>query len=459
MKKGKNNKKLYMGVDVGGTKILAALVKQSGAVAARKRRPTPRDVSPEAVLLAIMEVMDELLAEEEIDKKSLRAVGMAVPGVVDPEEGKIVVTPNMNLSGLEAVSHIRERFDAPVVLGNDVNFGTQGERWLGAARFASSAVGIFVGTGIGGGIIEDGRLVRGSREAAGEIGHIVMSIDGPVCGCGNRGCLEALASRSAIEREIRQAIAKGRKSILTRIAGKDLEIIRSRMLNQALQQGDKLVTEVVRGAAQMLGYACLTVRRLLDPEVIVLGGGVIEACGDFMMPIIEQVVSTDALPGARGGGRIVRSVLGDDAVVLGAVAAAQEHIGRQPMQVAAKSLPKYPKIDATKLGEVVIDGRTYRQDVYIRADGRIKARNKTGVQKRYGTSHEIGPEEVKKICKKNPEILIIGTGQKGMAGFTAEGQEMLRRKGIACLSLPTPQAIREYNRIKGRKAMLIHVTR
>jgi len=219
-----------MGVDVGGTKVLAALVKPEGVVAARKRKPTPRGVTPQECVMFIMQVLEDLLDSQGIAARELKAIGLAVPGVVDPDAGTVVVTPNMNLSGLEVVKVMEDRFRVPVALGNDVNMGTLGEKWLGAARDANSAVGIFVGTGIGGGIVINGELVRGGREAAGEIGHILMEVGGPLCGCGNRGCLEAFASRSAIERQLREAVASGQRTILTKIAGKDLKVIKSSVL-------------------------------------------------------------------------------------------------------------------------------------------------------------------------------------------------------------------------------------
>ena len=159
--------------------------------------------------------------------RNSRAMGVAIPGVVDPELGRIVVTPNMTLTGVALGSHLEARFHVPVALGNDCNLGALGETWLGSARRASSALGIFVGTGIGGGFVRKGKLWRGAREAAGEIGHIVMQIGGPKCGCGNHGCLEALASRTAIENQLRAAVGAGRQTVLTELLGGDLQVIRS----------------------------------------------------------------------------------------------------------------------------------------------------------------------------------------------------------------------------------------
>jgi len=322
----RSKEKLYLGVDVGGTKILAALVRPCGTIVARERCDTPRGASPRDTLKAILAAMKGALAEGDAESDDLAAIGLAIPGVVDPDRGRVVVTPNMNLTGVAVRAAVRKSFDVPVAVGNDVNLGTLGEKWLGAARGAASVVGIFVGTGIGGGVIVEDRLVRGAREAAGEIGHIVMLPGGPRCGCGNRGCLEAVASRSAIERELRKAMAAGRRTVLRKLVGGAKGPIKSKLLKRALKAKDPVVTEVMRRASQFLGYACLTVRHLVDPDIIVLGGGVVEACGDFVVPIVQKIVASDALPGARRGGEIVRSALGDDAVALGAVAMAQELI-------------------------------------------------------------------------------------------------------------------------------------
>ena len=178
---------------------------------------------------------------------------------------------------------------------------------------------------------------------------MIMHLGGPKCGCGNHGCFEALASRTAIERDIREAIAAGRTSVLTELAGGDLSVIRSGMIRKALEVEDELVTGVMRRAAEVLGYACVNVRHLIDPEAIVLGGGVIEACSDFIMPIVENIVGLDPLPGAREGGRVLLSALGDDAVVLGAVAAARKRVRRSPFKKRFFVKPKYPEISRARL--------------------------------------------------------------------------------------------------------------
>ena len=207
--------RLYLGVDIGGTKVQASLVEESGQTLQRERYRTPRDSGPEPVLLGIEKAIEEVLAKGVVRPKDLTAIGVAVPGVVDPDSAQVIVTPNMSLSGVKIGSHLEGKFRVPIAVGNDCNLGALGEKWLGSARQADSLVAILVGTGIGGGYVQKGKLWRGARESAAEIGHIVMQIDGPTCGCGNRGCLEALASRTAIERDVRQAVAGGRSSVLS----------------------------------------------------------------------------------------------------------------------------------------------------------------------------------------------------------------------------------------------------
>ncbi len=457
----KDSQRLYLGVDVGGTKVQACLVEECGTVLERKRAATPRDGGPEAVLATLDQVIAALLQSVDSRKngrRRLAAMGVAVPGVVEPDSGRVIVTPNMNLTGVMLGDHLEQQFGLPVAIGNDCNLGALGEKWLGSARKARSVVAILVGTGIGGGFVRKGKLWRGAREAACEIGHMVMQIGGPNCGCGNQGCLEALASRSAIERQIREAVAAGRETVLTNLCQGDLSVIRSSLLRTALESGDALTVEVLRKAAEVLGYACLTVRHLIDPEVIVLGGGVMEACGDFIFPIVEQIVSSDRLPGAREGGRVLLSALGDDAVVLGAVAIARRIVGRNPFKKYLAVLPQYPKLQYKKPGGLVANGKNYQGDVHVLVDGKIKSRDKQLAKRLHGSSHVIGTKELEELCRGGPELLVVGAGAEGKIELTDEARQFLERRAIDLVVLPTPGAVETFNRAPKRKAALIHVT-
>ncbi len=456
MSKSKKDVKLYLGIDVGGTKTLAALVQSSGKILARRRAPTPRG-APEETLATVVETIQELLAESGADRDLLRGIGIAVPGIIGPD-GEIVVTPNLNLSGFDMRPRLEREFNLPVALGNDVNLGTLGEQWLGAAAFADSAVGIFVGTGIGGGIIFDGKLVLGHRGAAAEVGHMRLLPGGPLCGCGGHGCLEALASRTAIERDLRDAIAQGRQTRLTELAQGDLSVIRSNVLKKALGEGDPLVHEVVTRAAETLGAACLQIRLLMDPEVIILGGGVLEACKFFILPIVQKVVAGDVFANSLPGGRIVTAALGDDAVVLGAVALARKLAGRSPFKRRYAVAPRYPEIVRASVGEITVGRKTYRRDVYIPVNGKPKKRGKSLCREHDGQPPIIHPKELQKVCRGGPEILFVGAGKEGKVELSQEAQRYLTQRAIRCEVLPTAQAVEAYNRSKQRKAALMHVS-
>jgi len=450
---------LYIGVDVGGTKILAALVTHGGHVVARKRMPTPRNTKGEQVVTVIGDVVSVLLTEAGVDHTRVRGMGLAIPGMLAPDEGKVVLTPNMTLSGLRVAPALQKRLKLPVVMGNDVNLGTLGEAWLGAARDAASAVGIFVGTGIGAGVIIDRKLVTGYRNAAGEIGHIMMQIGGPECGCGNRGCLEAIASRTAIERDIRAAIQAGKKSIVSKLTGGDLAVIKSNVLSRALKQDDDVVTGILRRASEMLGFACLTVRHLLDPELIVLGGGVIEACGSFVLPIIEQIVRLHSLPGSRDKNVIVASKLGDDAVVLGAVALARsqvEHALELPREPGVR--PAHgPHISCAARG-VTIDGVGWKGDVVVRASGRVKAGSIALATTPDGFVL-LRAKALAKLCKEKPQTLIIGTRKPERFALSPKADTWLQDNGITRHVCSIAEAVALYRQTDAPHVLFIHQAR
>jgi glucokinase len=457
--KPKQPEEFYLGVDVGGTKILAVLADQAGTVLARRRSPTPRDVPPEATVKAIQRVINDVLRDGGLPATRLRGIGIAVPGVVDPAAGNIVTTPNMNLSGVALGSLLQKKFHVPVFLENDVNLGVLGEAWLGAARGAESAIGIFVGTGIGGGIVIDGQLVTGYRNGAAEIGHMVVQVGGPLCGCGNRGCLEALASRTAIERDIREAIGNGRPSVVRKLTNDDQKVIRSNVLKKALKQDDPLVAEVLRKASETIGYACLTLRHVLDPEYIVLGGGVVEACGNFMLPIIEQIVNLHSMPGARENNPIVASKLGDDAVALGGVALVKTVQAADERARTGKGVPRENAVPVVHYdqssGAFLVGEKPVEGSMYIRADGKIKTLKVKSDKKGARVTHALGVKELKKVCKKGPDRLFIGTRKNSRMALTEDGEAFLKERNVTVRILPCASAVKAYNGAVGHKSLLL----
>jgi len=315
-----------IGMDLGGTKILAAVVDEDGRIVAEAKVKTRPEKGPDAVIERMAEAAREAVHRLKLGWDGIRGVGVGAPGPVDPDAGVVHHMPN--LPGWEEVplaSQLGQSLGVPVFLENDVNLGTLGEHVLGAGRGTKDMVGIFVGTGTGGGLILDGKLHSGYRHAAAEIGHMILLADGPVCGCGKRGCAEALASRTAIERDIWLGVAAGRNSLIPELTGGDPEQLTSGVLAHAMREGDPLVSEVVARAQWYLGLLTASIVNLVDPEMVVFGGGLVEALGEeFLDPIRVTarqyfIQQTDA-----GKVGIVTAKLGDRAGVLGAAALARQ---------------------------------------------------------------------------------------------------------------------------------------
>lgn len=317
-------KKFYIGVDVGGTKIAAGLVSPGGEILGWEKASTPRAKSAAEVMKVIVRAVRDVISDAGLKARRLKAIGIGVPGLVDAESGRVLVAPNIPIAGYPIAAELERRFGVPVAIGNDVNLGVLGERWRGSGRGVENFIGLFPGTGVGGGVVCGGRLILGAHGAAAELGHIVLDPKGPRCGCGANGCLEAYASRTAMERDIRAGVKAGERSDIVALNGGGLEQIKSKVLARALRHRDPLVTRVLRAAAERMGDGCVTLRHCFDPELFILGGGVIEACGDFMLPIVRKRLAADRLFRGIGACPVTRSRLGDDAVVLGAVALARD---------------------------------------------------------------------------------------------------------------------------------------
>jgi glucokinase len=314
-----------LGMDLGGTKILAAIVGADGHIAAETKAKTRGREGPDAVIGRIADTAREAVRKARLSWDEIRAIGIGAPGPMNPETGVVYNPPN--LPGWDEIAlgpRLAEALGVPVAVENDVNLGTLGEFALGAGRGTRDMVGIFVGTGVGGGLILDGALRSGFRHAAAEVGHMIVLADGPVCGCGKRGCLESVASRTAIERDIRLGLAAGRQSAIPKLM-KGRGRMSSGVLAKALLSGDPLVSEVLGKAQWYLGLHVASVVNLVDPEMIVLGGGVVEALGDgFLEPVRltarqYYIQQTDAEKV-----RIVAAQLGDLAGVLGAAVLARQ---------------------------------------------------------------------------------------------------------------------------------------
>ncbi|MBN1565489.1 MAG: ROK family protein [Anaerolineae bacterium] len=332
MAKSKNDPQFMLGIDLGGTKILAAVVDEQGRILGTAKRKTHAEHGADEVINRIANAAEKAVQKAHLDLSMIEAVGIGAPGVADHNTGVLEFAPNLpDWFNVPVGPRLQKMLGVPVFLENDVNVGTFGEAEAGAGRGYKSVVGVFPGTGIGGGIVLDGKLWRGARNAAAEIGHMTMMIDGPLCGCGRRGCIEALASRTAIERDIWGEIRGGRASIITDLVDPDDPTIRSGVLAEALAAGDAVVTTVMERAGYHLGVFTGSVVNAIDPGCVIYGGGLIEACGDFLMPLIREHAYRHLLrPVAPEHLPILVAELGDNAAVIGSAllarAAIQERV-------------------------------------------------------------------------------------------------------------------------------------
>ncbi len=324
----KKSKLPYVGVDLGGTKILAAVISHKGEVLGEAKNATRAEEGPEVVIARVAETVQQAAGAADLPLKKVGGVGVGAPGVVDTDKGVVRFAPNLTFwQEVPLAKKLKKQLDCPVVIGNDVDVATYGEYALGAGARCRNVVGIFPGTGIGGALILDGRLHKGARGSASEVGHMVLVADGPICGCGRQGCAEAVASRTAIERDLWNAIRFGRQTVLTDKV-KEGERIRSGVLAEAARAGDTLVCETLTRTARYLGLLAGSLVNLIDPEMIVFGGGLIVACAEWMMPTIRGVAREHFINTLDADKvRIEVATLGDYAGVLGAAMLAQDTFG------------------------------------------------------------------------------------------------------------------------------------
>jgi glucokinase len=325
--------KIYaLGIDLGGTKVLASVVDiTSGDVIASVRKRTKAEKGQDFISKRTVELARQALDEAKLPNGSeIVAVGVGAAGQIDRKAGVILDAPNLGVTDLNLGELLGKEFDKPVAVGNDVEVATVGELYYGSGRGFNNFVCIFIGTGIGGGIVRNGQMYTGLTGTAGEIGHVPIVAGGRICGCGNRGCLEAYASRTAITRAIMAEIHHGRKSVLSDEAELQLKegetIIRSGLLANAIKQDDALTIEIVTEAADYLGYGLGGVINFYNPECVILGGGVIEAI-DLLYERASNRALTVALSQPARKTKIMRTKLGDFSGVVGAACLAAEGAG------------------------------------------------------------------------------------------------------------------------------------
>ncbi len=309
-----------LGVDLGGTKLIAAVISSEGEIVAREYRSTRAEEGPEGVVERIFDAINRVVSLARVETSALGGVGIAAAGALDMERGVITASPNLpGWKNIPLRDIMEKRLGIRTFLLNDANAAALGEHRFGVGRGVDDLVYITVSTGIGGGLIIGGKIYSGICGSAGEIGHMTIDVNGPRCRCGNIGCLETLASGTALAMEARERIAHGAKTSMLELAGGEPGDITAKTVSEAARGGDPVALELVSRAGSYLGVGMVNLINIFNPEMIIVGGGM-SRMGDMLLDPAREVVRERAFRLPADAVRIVISELGDDAGVLGAAA-------------------------------------------------------------------------------------------------------------------------------------------
>jgi glucokinase len=318
MHKTKNSKLPVLAIDLGGTKIAAALIAPDNRVMDKAHSPTLAAEGLQPVINRIFSTIDRLLSQGNTSPAQLYGIAIAAAGAIDTSKGLVTSSPNLpGWINVPLRDMVGKRYGVNTCLLNDASATALAEHRMGAGKGTSNLIYITVSTGIGGGIIINGELYSGTSGCAGELGHMTIDANGPECSCGNRGCLEVLASGKAVAIEAKRRIKEGEKSQITDIVSGDLEAITAERIALAAQDGDRLATEVISRAAGYLGAGMVNLVNIFNPEMIIVGGG-LSKMGELLLAPAREVVRERAFPLSAGAVRIVTGKLGDDGGLLGA---------------------------------------------------------------------------------------------------------------------------------------------
>ena len=326
---GDNADDLILGVDLGGTKILTAVTNPQGKILSRDHSITPAQKGHEAVIQAILESAHRALGQADVAISNLIVVGVGAPGLLNPEAGILYTSPN--LPGWRDVplrDAIQEKLGKQTFLINDANAAALGEFNFGAARGTRNFIYITVSTGIGGGIVINGKIYSGAIGVAGEVGHMTIDDDGPICNCGSRGCWETLASGTALAREARYRIGEGVKTSILEYAKGDVGKVTAQVVQDAAEGGDSLAKELIGRTGYYLGVGLANLINIFNPELIVIGGG-LSNIGDMLFGPAFKVAGERAYKQAFQAVRFTSAELGRNSGVLGAAVFALQEMKKQ----------------------------------------------------------------------------------------------------------------------------------
>jgi glucokinase len=320
---------LALGIDLGGSKILTAVVDAQGRMLSRDYRLTPAAQGPDPVVEAILQSSGQALDQAGLSRDGVAVFGIGAPGISNPETGVVFTSPNLpGWHNVPLGKTIERRSGKPTFLVNDANAAAIGELHFGAGKDARNFIYVTVSTGIGGGIIIDGQLYSGSTGTAGEIGHMAIVSGGPRCNCGNTGCWETLASGSALAREALRRIGEGTPTSILGYVDGDVRKVTAKVIHAAAERNDRLARELIGQTAYYLGVGLANLINIFNPELVVIGGG-LSNMGDILLKPAFQVASKRAFSQACKTARFARATLGGNSGVLGAAAFALAELKRQ----------------------------------------------------------------------------------------------------------------------------------
>ncbi len=307
----------YIGIDVGGTNLVAGLVDERGAILQKVSRPVDRSMSDRALCRELSLLAEEVRLAGGLSRQDVQAVGVGLPGLVNNKQGVVVTTANMPFRDTPLRELFQQEWDVPIYLGNDANCAALGEYWAGAARGCNPTVMVTLGTGIGGGMVVNGKLFTGCANSGMEVGHMVIHPGGHLCGCGYRGCWEQYGSATALIRMTRQAMEKAPDSRLWALCDGDPEKVQGRTPFQAAKEGDATASQVLEEYRQEVAIGLINLINVLQPKVICLGGGISHAEDELLLEPLRELVERGSFD-KRMPTRLVRASLGNDAGVVGA---------------------------------------------------------------------------------------------------------------------------------------------
>jgi len=320
----KQTKRYWVGFDLGGTKMLAAVFDDEFRILIRKRRKTRAQEGAKGGLRRMIGLIEAALEDAGVAASELAGIGVGCPGPLDLDKGIVLEMPNLGWKKTRVRAELEAALRCPAFILNDVDAGIYGEHCFGAARGARCVVGVFPGTGIGGGAVYKGEIVRGTTGSCMEIGHIPVMSNGPHCGCGRRGCLEAVSGRLAISAAAAAAAYRGEAPHLLAMAGTDLSNIRSRALSESIAAGDATIEQIVRDAARTIGWTMAGVVNLLAPDIVLLGGGMVEDMPDLFREEVDGAIRDRVMPSYQSSFRTEIAQLEGNATVTGAAAWAKQ---------------------------------------------------------------------------------------------------------------------------------------